>query len=102
MKPIRFGIIGAGGIAAKMHLPELAAESDRARVTLIAGRKQSRLDLLKSLLNVSRTTTRFEDVIADDQVDAVIVATPHPHHVRWGIEALRAGKHVLMQKPLCV
>lgn len=101
MKPIRFGIIGAGGIAAKMHLPELAAQSHRARVTLIAGRKQSRLDVLKSRFDISRSTLRYEDVIADDQVDAVIVATPHPHHVRWGIEALEAGKHVLMQKPLC-
>ncbi len=101
MKPIRFGIIGAGGIAGKMHLPELAAEAHRAQVSLIAGRKQSRLDVLKSRFDISRSTTRYEDVIADEQVDAVIIATPHTHHVRWGIEALRAGKHVLMQKPLC-
>jgi predicted dehydrogenase len=38
---LRFGIIGAGGIAAKSHLPELAALGDRAQVTLIAGRTAS-------------------------------------------------------------
>jgi predicted dehydrogenase len=40
-------------------------------------------------------------VIADDHVDAVIIATPHTQHVSWAIAALKAGKHVLIQKPLC-
>ena len=100
MSPLRIGIIGAGGIAAKMHFPELAALADRARVTLVAGRKQSRLDLLKQRFNVPRSTNRYEDVIADPEVDAVIVATPHPQHVSWGVAALEAGKHVYVQKPL--
>ncbi len=101
MKPVRFGIIGAGGIALKLHLPELTAESGRARVTLIAGRKESRLRMLRERFDVPRVTTRYEDVIADDQIDAVIIATPHPQHVRWAIDALNAGKHVFVQKPLC-
>jgi predicted dehydrogenase len=97
---VRIGIIGAGGIAAKLHLPELAQESARAKVTLISGRKESRLRLLCDRFGVPRHTQRYEDVIAADDVDAVIVATPHPSHVEWGIKALRAGKHVYMQKPL--
>lgn len=98
---LRFGIIGAGGIAAKSHLPEIAELKGRAEVTLISGRKQSRLDTLAERFGVKRTTTRYEDVIADDQVDAVIIATPHTQHVSWAIKALQAGKHVLIQKPLC-
>ena len=97
---VRIGIIGAGGIAAKLHLPELAAESSRAKVTLVAGRKESRLKLLCEKFDVPRFVTNYDDVIADDHIDAVIVATPHPSHVEWGVKALTAGKHVYMQKPL--
>ena len=96
----RIGIIGAGGIAAKLHFPELAQESGRAKVTLIAGRKDSRLKLLCDRFGVPRFTNSYDDVINDKDIDGVIVATPHPQHVEWGIKALRAGKHVYMQKPL--
>ncbi|HEX8911419.1 MAG TPA: Gfo/Idh/MocA family oxidoreductase, partial [Humisphaera sp.] len=97
---LRIGIIGAGGIAAKLHLPELAPLAGRAAVTLVAGRTERRLKLLQDRFGVPRRTTRYEDVIADPAVDAVIVATPHMDHVRWGVAALEAGKHVYMQKPL--
>ncbi|MBE7732871.1 Gfo/Idh/MocA family protein [Devosia faecipullorum] len=42
----------------------------------------------------------FDDVLADDAVDAVIIATPHASHHRLGMDALRANKHVLIEKPL--
>jgi predicted dehydrogenase len=100
MNKFRIGIIGTGGIAAKLHFPELAEESRRAQVTLIAGRKDSRLKFFKDRYGVPRSTHRYEDVVNDANIDGVIVATPHPQHVEWGIKALRAGKHVYMQKPL--
>jgi predicted dehydrogenase len=43
----------------------------------------------------------MDEVLSDPDVDAVIVATPHPLHVGPGIKALAAGKHLFMQKPLC-
>ncbi|MDQ3814274.1 MAG: Gfo/Idh/MocA family oxidoreductase, partial [Armatimonadota bacterium] len=101
MDKIRIGIIGAGGIAAKSHLPELAELQDRCEVALISGRKESRLRLLCEKFSVGGYTQNYEDVIADDRIDAVLIATPHPQHVAWGIKALEAGKHVMMQKPLC-
>lgn len=99
MKNLRVGIIGAGGIAAKMHLPEMAAVPD-AEVTVVAGRKQSRLDTICHKFGVPRCTQSYDEVVNDPEVDAVIVAVPHPLHVEWGLKALAAGKHVFMQKPL--
>lgn len=101
MSKLRIGIIGAGGIAAKMHLPELAAEEDRCEVVLLSGRRESRLRLLCDTFGVSDYTTDYEAVLSDPRVDAVCIATPHPSHVEWGLKALDAGKHVFMQKPLC-
>jgi predicted dehydrogenase len=98
---VRIGIIGAGGIAAKLHLPELSKLADRCEVSLIGGRKDARLRLLCDKFGVARYTHNYEDVIADDRIDAVLIATPHPRHVAWGIRALEAGKHVLVEKPLC-
>ena len=100
MIPLRFGIIGAGGISAILHLPEIGA-SDQMEVVLVSGRKAERLQRVCDEFDVPRWTQSYEDVLSDPQVDAVIIATPHPLHVSWGIKALEAGKHVLMQKPLC-
>lgn len=100
MSPLRIGVIGAGGITALLHLPEIAGHPDM-EVALIGGRRESRLRRLCKQFDIPRWTQDYEAVIADDGLDAIIVATPHPLHVSWGIKAIEAGKHVLMQKPLC-
>ena len=101
MSKPRFGIIGAGGITAKLHLPELANENERCEVVLVGGRKDHRLDYFCSKYDIPGRTHNYEDIIADGSIDAVVIATPHPLHVEWGVKALEAGKHVFMQKPLC-
>jgi predicted dehydrogenase len=93
-------VIGAGGIVARLHLPELA-KMPEFEVALVSGRKESRLRQLCDSFGIPRWTRDYEDVIADTTIDAVLIGTPHPLHVRWGLAALAAGKHVLMQKPLC-
>jgi predicted dehydrogenase len=99
MSKLRVGVIGAGGIAAKLHLPEMQQVAD-AEVVVLAGRKQSRLETLCRQFNVPRFTTSYDEVISDPNIDAVIVAVPHPLHVQYGLAALHAGKHVHIQKPL--
>ena len=99
MAKYRVGIIGAGGIAAKLHLPEMQTVDD-ATVTLLAGRRSKRLETLSRKFDIPHWTQDYDAVIADDALDAVIIALPHPLHVPWGLKALAAGKHVLIQKPL--
>ncbi|MCA9024601.1 MAG: Gfo/Idh/MocA family oxidoreductase [Planctomycetaceae bacterium] len=99
MEKLRVGVIGAGGIAAKLHLPEMVTVED-AEVVVISGRRESRLQTLCKKFDVPRWSQSYEEVIADPEIDAVIVALPHPLHVQYGLMALDAGKHVHMQKPL--
>jgi len=99
-EPITFGIIGAGGIANKLHLPQLTALPD-ARVKRLSGRSAHRLSILAERFGVPSWSHDHQDVLDDPEIDAVVVALPHPLHVPVGLEALAAGKHVLMQKPLC-
>jgi len=100
MDDIGVGIIGAGGIAALSHLPEIA-KVDGLRVVNIAGRKERRLKLLADRHGIPRYVTSWDDLLSDDAVQAVIVGLPHPLHAEAGLKALRAGKHLFMQKPLC-
>lgn len=97
--PLRVGVLGAGGIAAKLHLPEMQTVAD-AKVTVLAGRKASRLETLCRKFDVPRWTHSYDEVVADPAIDAVIICLPHPLHVRYGLAALAAGKHVHIQKPL--
>jgi predicted dehydrogenase len=99
MQTLKVGVIGAGGIAAKLHLPEITSVPG-AEVVVLSGRRQSRLETLCRKFNVPRWTHSYDEVIADPRIDAVIVALPHPLHVKYGLAALSAGKHVHMQKPL--
>lgn len=94
------GIIGAGGIAMKMHLPQMAHIPD-LKVTHLAGRKESRLRLLAERYDVPHWTTDYDALLAEDSLDAIVIALPHPLHVPYGLKAIAAGKHVMMQKPLC-
>ncbi len=100
MGKIRVGVIGAGGIVRRLHLPDLN-QNDNFEVVLISGRKEHRLKQQCREFNIPNWTTDYEAVIAEEKVDAVVVGTPHPHHVSWGIKAISVGKHLLMQKPLC-
>src|SRR5262245_20829381 len=97
---MNIGIIGAGGIALKMHLPQLA-QIPEVKVTHLAGRKESRLRLLAERFDVPRWTTDYEDLLAEERIQGIIVALPHPLHVPVGLKVLAAGKHLFMQKPLC-
>jgi predicted dehydrogenase len=94
------GIIGAGGIANKLHFPQLANLKD-VKVTWISGRSENRLKILQERWGVPHRTHDYQEMLKDPELDGVIVALPHPLHVPAGVDTLQAGKHLLMQKPLC-
>lgn len=97
---IRVGILGAGGIAALSHLPEIAA-IDGMQVTHICGRRERRLRLLCDRFAIPRYSTHWDALLDDKDIDAVIVALPHPLHAEAGLAVLERGLHLFMQKPLC-
>jgi len=97
---ITVGIIGAGGIANKLHLPQLTQLPD-VRVKRLSGRSARRLQVLAERFGVPEWSQDHEDILRDPEIDAVVVALPHPLHVPVGLEVLAARKHLLMQKPLC-
>ena len=94
---IKVGVIGLGYWGPK--LARNFHELPDAKLEWSCDLSEARLDHLRSLYPEVRTTRDYHDVLASD-VDAVCLATPVGTHYRLAMEALRAGKHVLIEKPL--
>ncbi|MDZ4064218.1 MAG: Gfo/Idh/MocA family oxidoreductase [Coriobacteriia bacterium] len=99
---IRIGLIGAGGFAKGMHLPNLAELQSEFRLRAVASRTGHNATATGKRFGADYATTDYREVLADPDIDAVIIATRHDSHARIALEALRAGKHVLLEKPLAL
>lgn len=97
-EPVRLGLIGAGFIAA-YHLDGLRAAGG-ADVRMIAGRSPDKTAALAARYGVAQTTTDWRTLLARDDIDAVVITTPDETHAPIAIAAARAGKHILLQKPM--
>jgi predicted dehydrogenase len=73
--------------------------SDSAVATAVGSRSQGSADRFADEFGIANRHARYESLVADPNVDVVYVATPHPMHRDNAILALRAGKHVLVEKP---
>ncbi len=73
-----------------------------SRVVSVCDRDSMRLERVQSLYPTVKITTRSEDLILDAEVDAVVIATPVVSHYELAMAALKAGKHVFVEKPITV
>ena len=76
------------------------ASSKDTELRLVCDRDESALARVAELHPRARTTTDWDDLLGDESIEAVAVALPVPLHHRFAMEALSAGKHVLVEKPL--
>ena len=99
-RKIRWGIISTGRIARKFaNATKLLPD---AELVAVGSRSREAADAFGKEFDVPRRHASYEDLVADGEVDAVYVATPHPFHLPNTVLALQAGKHVLCEKPLAV
>ena len=92
----KVGIIGAGWIAEKMAAA-LAPLEDYC-VYAIASRSIEKAQSFAERWNVAKAYGSYEEIVADEEVDLVYIATPHSHHFPHAMLALKAGKPVLVEK----
>lgn len=99
---IRVALIGAGGFAKGMHLPNLAALGSQYKLRAVVSRTGHNATLTGKRFHADYCSTDYRQVLDDPDVDAVIIATRHQAHAHLALEALQAGKHVLVEKPLAL
>lgn len=100
MKKLNIGMIGAGMIA-DQHCEEINAHP-QAQVVAVADPSTERAVALKEKHGLSRIFEKAEDLLADRDLDAVTIAVPNLFHADYAIAALRAGKHVMLDKPFAL
>lgn len=97
---VRIGLVGAGGFAKGMHLPNIKAQPDLLTLQAVSTRTGHNAKATAQQYGAAYGTTDDEQVINDPDVDAVLIATRHDLHSELTLKALAAGKHVLVEKPL--
>lgn len=100
MGKLQWGIIGAGGIA-RAFARGLAA-SKTGELLAVGSRAQATADKFGDEFGTPRRYGSYDALLADKEVQAVYIATPHPMHAEWAIKAADAGKHILCEKPLTI
>ncbi len=99
---LRVGIVGCGEAAQIMHLPSLRFLSDLFDVIAVCDVSRTVAERVGEDWNVPVRLVDHAAAVTLEEVDVILVATPDAHHSVVALEAIAAGKHVLVEKPLCL
>jgi predicted dehydrogenase len=104
VKRLRVGIIGLGEVAQIIHLPILTALRDRYEIGAICDVSPGLLQAIGDRYRIDRRnrSTDAAEVVAQPDLDAVFVLNSDEYHAEHTVLALRQGKHVLVEKPMCL
>jgi predicted dehydrogenase/threonine dehydrogenase-like Zn-dependent dehydrogenase len=97
---IKVGLVGGGSFAQGMHLPNLIRLRDKFELYAVMSRTGINARAIAEQYGATYATTDFDLLIADPQIDLVIITTRHNLHGELTLKALQAGKNVFVEKPL--
>lgn len=98
---INFGVIGAGNFAQGVLLPKLKSISD-VKFSSVATQSGISSAGVAKKLGASQCTSDYKDILADENINAVLISTRHDSHATIAADALNAGKNVFVEKPLAM
>lgn len=96
-EPLRIGILGAAHIAERAVVRP--ARAIGAEIVAVAARDLGRAEAYAATHGIAKAYGAYDELLADPEVEVVYNPSPNSEHVRWTLAALRAGKHVLSEKP---
>ena len=100
MKKHKIGLIGAGMIA-EQHASGLL-KTGRVDISWVARRNGALLKSFQDKFGIARGTVSYQDILNDPEVDAVVITAPPADHYQMFLDAMKAGKHVLLEKPMAI
>jgi predicted dehydrogenase len=100
---LRWGVLSTADIARAKWIPGVRRSPEgRGEVVAIASRAATTARRVADELSIPRAFGSYEALLADPEVEAVYVPLPNDRHLEWTLAAIRAGKHVLCEKPLAL
>jgi predicted dehydrogenase/threonine dehydrogenase-like Zn-dependent dehydrogenase len=99
---VRLAVAGAGHFAKGMHLPNLAKLNQHYQLRAVMSRSGHNAKATAHQYGAIYATTEYQQLLDDAEIDAVLIATRHDLHCQLTLQALQAGKHVLVEKPLAL
>ena len=99
MKKVRWGVLSTAKIGTKKVIPAMQL-GEYCKFTAIASRQLEKAQAAARRLGIEKAYGSYEELLADCDVDAIYLPLPNHLHVPWAIKALKAGKHVLCEKPI--
>jgi len=101
MTPVKCGVLGAAKIALTKVIPAIQ-KSEFGKVAAIASRDKNKSRATADSLGIPRAYGSYEELLDDDEIEAVYIPLPNHMHVTWSIRAAERGKHVLCEKPIAL
>jgi predicted dehydrogenase/D-arabinose 1-dehydrogenase-like Zn-dependent alcohol dehydrogenase len=101
-KAIRLALIGVGGYAKAVHIPNIRRLSEAFQIYGVASRSGITAEVVAKRCGAEVSTSSYEYLLEDGKVDAVIISTRHASHAKITLDALNAGKHVFVEKPMAI
>ncbi|MGB4826597.1 MAG: Gfo/Idh/MocA family oxidoreductase [Paracoccaceae bacterium] len=101
MQTVRWGILGAANFA-RQHMAPAIHAAHGAELAALATSDPAKADGFRAFCPVLRLHSSYDALLADPGIDAVYIPLPNHLHVEWTLKALRAGKHVLTEKPIAM
>jgi predicted dehydrogenase len=101
MKPVKWGIISTANIGVEKVIPGMMKSRD-IEIAAIASRSQASAEAAAKKLGIKKTYGSYEALLADPDIEAVYNPLPNHLHVPLTLQAARAGKHVLCEKPIAI
>ncbi|PMB83587.1 inositol 2-dehydrogenase [Dolosicoccus paucivorans] len=99
MEKVRLGIVGLGRLG-KTHARNLVSEVPGCELVAACSVVEEELEFARKNLGVKKTYNSYDDLISDDEIDAVVIVSPSGMHCEQITKAFEAGKHVFSEKPL--
>ncbi|MGB7568046.1 MAG: bi-domain-containing oxidoreductase, partial [Chitinivibrionales bacterium] len=99
---INVALIGAGGFATGMHLPNLANMADKYKLVAVMDQNGHTAKSVATRFGAQYATTDFSEIINDNGINLLLIATRHNSHASLTLQGLNAGKHVFVEKPLAI
>jgi len=98
---INVGVIGCGSFAQSYHLPNVI-KNPLLNLTAVSSKTGTNAKTVAEKYMANYCTTNYYEIIDDENIDLIIISTRHNLHAQMVLEGIKAGKHIFVEKPLCL